>query len=333
MRLTKVAGAAAAVLILAAAVPAGAREITENVDETFAVKKGWTLRLRHGDGDVTLIPWEKDSVEVNVYYHAEIKGWGDDSDRDFKVEFREKNGVLEITGKETGEGFMGFHVFILKEYSYTIHAPSYLELDFQGDDGNVELEKWKGPVEITLDDGELSMYNCEPGRTKIRAADGDIVIDGISGTFDLIGDDLRLDINRGSFEDCRIQMADGDIWIRDSEGDFDIEVEDGDTELRRIGTNLMDLKSEDGDFDIELLKTDVLDLEIRTEDGDVDLGLQRGISASFTIDVDDGRIRTDLPSAVKIQEGDAWLSGKLGSGSGKIRIRTYDGSVMIREIR
>jgi DUF4097 and DUF4098 domain-containing protein YvlB len=325
--------AAAAALLILTAVPAAGGEIERDFNESFEVERGWALRLRYGDGDVTITPWDKDIIEITVHYHAERKGFGDDSDHDFTVEFEEKNGVLEVTGKESRSGFMGLQVYILREYTYTISAPRYIELDLNGDDGNIDIEKWVGQIEINLDDGDINLYECNPDRTKIRAADGDISLDGHSGSVDIVADDGRIDINRGKFTDCRIQAEDGDIRIRDSEGDFYIEVDDSDIELLRIKTNVMDLKGQDGDIDIELLKTGKLDLEIRTDDGGIDLSLQSGISASFSIDVDDGRIRTDLPSAKNVQSGNSWMSGKLGKGAGNIRIRTGDGSVMLREIR
>lgn len=333
MNQTKIFCAAAAALLLVTAIPAAGGEIVRDFNESFEVERGWVLRLRHGDGDVTITPWDRNVVEITVHYHAERKGLGDDSKRDFTVEFEEKNGVIEVTGRESKGGFMGLQIFILKDYTYTISAPGYIELDLQGDDGDIDIEKWSGKIEIRLDDGEIRLYGCEPEKTRIRTGDGDISLDGHSGSIDIIGDDGRLDVNRGRFSDCRIQLDDGDIRILDSEGAFYIEVDDGDTELFRIKTNVMDLKSEDGDFDIELLKTGKLDLDIRTDDGDIDLSLQSSISAAFSIDVDDGRIRTDLPMAEDVQKGNHWMSGKLGSGKGRIRIRTADGSVMLREIR
>ena len=333
MNRTRIFGAAAAALLLLTALPAAGGEIERDFNESFEVKPGFMLRLRHGDGDVTITPWDKDVIEISVHYHAERKGFGGDSEMDFDVEFAEKNGVIEVTGKEPKSMFMGFHIFILNEYTYTISAPRYMELDLQGDDGDIDIEKWSGKIEIKIDDGEINMYECEPGKTRIRAEDGDISLDGHSGSIDIIGDDGDIDLNRGRFTECRIQLSDGDIRVRDSEGDFFIELDDGTTELLRIKTNVMDLKCEDGDFDIELLKTGKLDIEIRTDDGDIELGLQKGISASFSIDVDDGRIRTDLSSATDVQEGENWMSGKLGKGKGKIRIRTNDGSVMLRELR
>ena len=333
MNQTKIFCAAAAALLLVTAVPAAGGEIVRDFNESFEVERGSVLRLRHGDGDVTITPWDRNVVEITVHYHAEHKGFGDDSKQDFTVEFKEKNGVIEVTGRESKSGFMGLQIFILKDYTYTISAPGYIELDLHGDDGDIDVEKWNGQIEIRLDDGEIRLYGCEPEKTRIRTGDGDVSLDGHSGSIDIIGDDGRLDVNRGRFSECRIQFDDGDIRVRDSEGDFYIEVDDGDTELFRIKTNVMDLKSEDGDFDIELLKTDKLDLDIRTDDGDIDLSLQSSISAAFSIDVDDGRIRTDLPSAKDVQTGNNWMSGKLGNGKGKIRIRTTDGSVMLREIK
>ena len=330
---TRIFCAAAAALLFLTAVPAAGGEIIRDFNESFEVKPGAALRVRHGDGDVTITPWDKDVIEITVHYYAERKGFGDDSDHDFKVKFEEKNGVIEVTGKESRSGFMGLQVYILKEYTYEISAPRYVELDLQGDDGNIEIEKWTGQIEIKLDDGDIDLYGCEPGKTKIRAMDGELILDGHSGSLDIIVDDAKIDINRSKLKECRIQAEDGGIRVRDSGGDFYIEVDDGDTELLRIKTNVMDLKAQDGDIDIELLKTGKLDLEIRTDDGDVDLSLQGGISASFSIDVDDGRIRTDLPSAEDVQSGNSWMSGKLGKGNGKIRIRTNDGSVMLREIR
>lgn len=92
-------------------------------------------------------------------------------------------------------------------------------------------------------------------------------------------------------------------------------------------------QSNDGDVDIELLKTDELDLDIRTDDGDVKLLLEKGISVTFTIDVDDGSIKIDLPSGEITQKDDRWMSGKLRDGKGRVRIRTEDGDVTLKEIR
>ena len=66
MNRTKIFCAVSAALLLATAVPAAGGEIVRDFNESFEVERGWALRLRHGDGDVTITPWDRDVVEITV---------------------------------------------------------------------------------------------------------------------------------------------------------------------------------------------------------------------------------------------------------------------------
>lgn len=322
---------AALCIILAAPAALEGAEVSRDYHETFKIERGTVLRLRHGDGDVVISPWDKDVIEMNVRYRAEHKGFGD-AKADFTLEIREKNGIVEVIGRESREGFQPFIVYVLREYEYTISAPPWIDLELHGEDGDVEIEKCSGSIEIKNDDGAISLYDCSPPRTTIRCEDGNVTIEGHSGRLDIIADDSDMDIDRCRFGTCRITSEDGRIRARDCDGDFEIERDDGNTQLMRIRTSTMSLRSTDGDFDVELLETGSLDLDIGTGGGDVDLSIHKGISAAFSIDVDDARIRLDLPGAKNVQKGRRWMSGTLGSGEGKIRVRTEDGSVTLREL-
>jgi len=321
----------ASVLAAVCSPGADAGEVRRDYHRSLVVERGTVLRLRHGDGDVLIAPWDKDSIQIAVKYRAEHKGFGD-AKADFRLDIREKHGVIEVIGEESREGIQPFIVYILKEYRYTIYAPPWIGLELNGDDGDVEIEKCTGPIEIRTDDGAVSLIDCSAPRTTIRCEDGDISIEGHTGAIDIVADDSDMDIDRCAFGNCRIKAEDGRIRARDCSGDFEIERDDGDTELLRIKTGVMSLRSEDGEFEIELLETPSLDLDIGTDGGDVDLSLHRGISAAFSVDVDDGTIRVDLPGAKDVQKGRRWMSGTLGKGTGKIRIRTVDGSVSLREL-
>ncbi|MDD3643345.1 MAG: DUF4097 family beta strand repeat-containing protein [Candidatus Krumholzibacteria bacterium] len=311
---------------------ASATEVSRDYQKSFEVDRGAVLRLRHGDGDVAITPWDRDVIEMTVIYRAEHKGFGD-ARGDFALEIREKNGIVEVIGRESREGFQPFIIYILKEYRYTISAPPWIALELNGDDGDVEIEKCSGPIEIRSDDGDISLFDCSSPRTTIRGEDGNITIEGHSGRIDIVADDSEMDIDRCAFGACRITAEDGRIRARDCQGDFEIERDDGETQLLRISTGVMSLRSADGGFDIELLESPSLDLDIGTDAGRVDLSLHRGISATFSVDVDDAPIRVDLPGAKNVQQGRRWMSGTLGNGRGKIRIRTGDGPVTLRELR
>ncbi len=308
------------------------REISRDFHESFEVSPGFGLRLRHGDGDVFIKKWDKDIIDIKIEYVAEYKSIGG-GDRDFKVTFRKKNKIIEVSGVEKSTPVIGFHIFNIKEYTYTIYAPDYLTLDLDGDDGEIYIDDWRANIEIRLDDGVAVLSGIECDNTIIRIEDGDLDIEDHRGNLDINCDDGSIDIFRSTIPDCRIRAMDGFLNICDTKGDFDIELYDGDADIYRLLSKRLYYQSNDGDVDIELLKTDDLDLDIRTDDGDIKLLLEKGISVTFTIDVDDGRIKVDLPSGEITQKDDHWMSGKLRDGKGRVRIRTEDGDVTLKEIR
>ncbi len=323
---------AAAMLII---YPGGAsgEEINKDFHKSFSVNRESCLRLHHGDGDVTINAWDKDILDIEVHYYAEHKHLGSGDKRDFDVEFKEKNGIVEVTGRESSPSFLGFQVFIIRDYTYTIHAPSYLRLDLEGEDGTVDIEGWKGNIECQVDDGDIGIFNTESPRTRLKFEDGEIDIEGHKGNIDLVGDDGRVRVTDSRIPEGHIQVVDGEIKIKDCDGNFELESDDGDIELYRLKSKWLDIESSDGDVELDLLKTNELDLNIRTDDGDVIVDIEKEISASFTIDVDDASIRIDLPSATNVHRGDNWMSGTIYGGKGKIRIRTREGNVTMKERR
>ncbi|MBN2071792.1 MAG: DUF4097 family beta strand repeat protein [Candidatus Krumholzibacteriota bacterium] len=322
------------IVIITALASCGAqgREIERDYHKTYDVSPGYGLRLKNGDGNVFIKRWDKDVLDIKVEYLAEYKSIGA-GERDFKVNFRTKNDIIEVTEVETSTPVIGFHIFNIKEYSYTIFAPDYLTLEINGDDGEIYIDDWRANIEISLDDGAAVLRGIECDQTIISIEDGELNIGDHKGNLEIDYDDGRIEIFRCSIPECIIRGEDGPLSIRDTKGDFDIELDDGDADIYRLLTENLHYQGGDGDLEMEILRIDDIDIDIRTDDGDIDLDLEEGISAKFSIDVDDARIRIDLPSGTIIEKDENWVSGKLRDGKGRIRIRTSDGNVNLREIR
>jgi DUF4097 and DUF4098 domain-containing protein YvlB len=319
------------VLLLTWALSAAAREIKKDFHESFDVEEGFRLHLKHGDGDVTVTPWDKDVLDVRVQYRAEIKSFGLGGKHYFDVDFREGKDVIHVIGKEESSGSIGFHHFKLYEYTYAIQAPRYLKLDLEGEDGDVEIEDWEGEIDCTLEDGDIDLQDIFAGRTQIDLEDGDLRIDHLQGDLLVDGEDGDVVLRDAKTRQCRIRLEDGDVTIRQSEGDFEINLEDGDVDFDRVRAGMLEVSAEDGDVELSLLKVDRIDLDIRVYDGDVTVDLEPGMSAIFSIDTQEGRIRTDLPGAKDLEKGRDHTSGEIGGGKGRIHIRTVDGNVTLRE--
>jgi hypothetical protein len=320
-------------LLLLASVPeiSACREIQKDFHKSFDVEKGARLRLRHGDGDVTIKPWNRDQVDVTVTYRAESKSLGFGREHDFTVEFRQKDDVIEVIGKEKSSSILGLHFFRTYEYSYKIQAPPYVDLDLRGDDGDVAIEKWAGAIECRIDDGDVELRETDSPKTRILIEDGDTYVENHRGEFFLSGDDGDVFITGCRMPLCRVHIEDGHIRIKRCEGDFEVQTCDGDIKMYSLLGRGIEIETEDGDVDLDLLKTDDIDLDIRTGDGDVTLGIEPGTSATFSVDVDDGSIRVDLPSATDIEKRRHWVKGTINGGKGRIRIRTNDARVIIKE--
>jgi len=320
--------------VFALAADLGAREIKKDFHETFDVSRGMRLRIQHGDGDVDIQSWDKDVVDIEVHYHADVTavGWGS-RDSDFTVDFSHRGDLVSVTGRELGRrGFrIGFFSSHRYEYTYTVRGPAYLRLELEGDDGDIRIADWEGDLECELDDGDVLLENYRAERLSLELDDGDFEARGLEGELFLTMDDGDV-----LLQDCRIswgrlRMEDGDLEVERCEGNFDIVMDDGDIHLRSLLAKELDVRSEDGDIYVDLLRGVPPDVTLETDDGRVELDFEVGLSAEFIITTDDGRISLDIPTGSEIEKEPERATGVLGRGEGRIRIRTSDGNVSLRE--
>jgi DUF4097 and DUF4098 domain-containing protein YvlB len=310
-----------------------AKEINKNFHQSFDVKEGDTLRLKHGDGNVQLTPWDKDIIDVKVRYRADIDAVGIrlGSKDDFNVEFRQTGNTVYVTGKETSRGTIGFYNKKQYEYIYEIHSPDYIKLDLDGDDGNVDISGWTAEIDCRIDDGNITLRNISGEKATIRGEDGDIEIDNFTGDLTIELDDGDVFLTACDMPRCRLRTEDGDIEISESKGSFDITVDDGNVTMRQITSRGLIMRSEDGDIDLDLLADETLDADIRTDDGNVTVSLEKGFSLSFHVSADDvDYIRIDLDDIENYREDDHSKSGRIGGGNGRLKIRTADGDITIK---
>jgi len=138
------------IILLLAPRPGSAKNIDKDFHHVFPASRGTVLYLMHGDGEVTLSSWAKDSIAVHVHYRAEAKkmGWG--KDPDFEVEFSQTGETVRVVGRQTGGGKAGLVTMSHEEYRVDIQAPTYVALDFEGQDGDVTIEGWNADVAVRL---------------------------------------------------------------------------------------------------------------------------------------------------------------------------------------
>jgi hypothetical protein len=293
------AGTAAALLVLAIlmglARPALARDIDRSFRELFPASPGTILHLEHGDGDVTVVGWERDEIEVSVVYRGSARKFGVGSATDdFSLECRSEGSEVWVDGKEAGSGvILGYVTSDVSEYVYRVRAPSYVDLDLDGGDGDVIVESWRGNVDYRLHDGNLTLRDVVCGTIRVEIEDGAVAATGVEADLGVVSRGGRVDV----------------------------------LESRSPG---LDVKSDRGEVRIDVRAVSAP--RVQVESGDkvhVDLG--RGSSTAFDLGTETGRIRLDLPEGADIAEEPNRVTGRLGDGEGSVTVRTGEGSIVLRE--
>ena len=276
---------------------ASAESIDKSFHESFEVQPGATLHLRSGDGDVDIQTWDEPRIQIDVEYHVEQHGlhWGKDR-KEFNVLFRQDKDHVYVE-EERGSGEVSFQLGSVseREYSYTIQAPAWVDLDIEGEDGEIHIADWQAAIEIVCDDGDVEILDSKGPR------------------FDL-------------------QMEDGDLKLRRCSAAIDVEIDDGDVEFEQVTTQALSLEAADGEIELALIGAGVVDWEVHVDDADVHLEYSGNLDADVQIETDEGEIRVDASLAGEERQKQSRFSGTLGSGEGRLRLHGQDGDIVLREI-
>jgi DUF4097 and DUF4098 domain-containing protein YvlB len=313
-------------------VPAIGMTIDRDYHETFDVREGVRLDLRHGDGDVTVTPWDKDVIDVRVRYFAEVKRLGFTDEPDFFVDFDQTEDVVRVVGREEiGSGVVFFQSIKEHEYTYTISAPSYVRLELNGDDGDVSITGWRSDIDCVLDDGDVELQDVSNAVTRISLEDGDVSIRGLEGELIVSGDDGDIALSDSHVTTARISLQDGDVNADKCEGEFRVSVDDGDVHLDRLVSDRIEISGEDGDMRVALVGTELQELVVSTDDGDIDVSLAPGLSYTFVITMDDGNVKVGVPNVEEFDQREHAVTGRVGGGRGRVHLSTADGNVVLEE--
>ncbi|MBD3376480.1 DUF4097 family beta strand repeat protein [candidate division KSB1 bacterium] len=307
-------------------------DVKKDFHESFPAEQGGKIHLEHGDGDVTIRPWSEPIIDVHVRYEISESGFRLGGERDFDVEFKQRGKDLYIVGREKHASGLVLISSTHRIYTYEIHAPEWVILELQGDDGEISIEGWQGEISLHVDDGRVDLRDIENESIEIRTQDGDVMVRDCRSRLQIYGDDADVELVDVRV-DARIRLQDGDIMVRDVEGPFNIQTDDGDCILDRLKSKEVSVRTSDGDIDLSIREEQSPDIYITTDDGSVRLGLPKELSANINVNTDDGRITVAMPGLDVRDEQRNAFSADMRDGKGRIRINTSDGDVSIYEER
>lgn len=198
-------------------------------------------------------------------------------------------------------------------------VPKSCDVELSTDDGDIAIENINGNIDIKTDDGSVSLARIA-GDIKIRSNDGSINIQ-----------EFNSDVNLQRAGWIDIQTDDGSVTMSRVVGDIKVRSNDGSTRVEEV-TGDVNIQSDDGRITVVYAEDagGVCNVSLVTDDAAVDFTAPANFSADVEVITDDGSINTDLPIKVTGKLGKSGIKGTIGTGEGRLYIKTDDGSIRIR---
>jgi len=193
------------------------------------------------------------------------------------------------------------------------------DVELSTDDGNITIENINGDIDIKTDDGSVSLARIA-GDIKVRSDDGSINVQ-----------EFNSDVNLQRAGWIDIQTDDGSVTMSRVVGNIKVRSDDGLTNIQEV-TGDVNIQSDDGRITVVYSEDagGVCNVSLVTDDAAIDLTAPVHFSADVEVITDDGSINTDLPIKVTGKLGKSGIKGTIGTGEGRLYIKTNDGSIRIR---
>lgn len=232
--------------------------------------------------------------------------------------------------------------------------------DLRVDDvrGNLSVESDYTPMTITNIAG-FADIKTQSGTVKIRQVDGvsvnanysnieintvsgksnkDIIVNSQSGALvveDVVGN-LRIDNPYSRIQlknvkgNVRITTQSGTVNADGVAGDWDSETQY--SSIRVKGLSAKNIRADNSSNPIAFELTTVPSLiDIHNQYAHVAVTMPKGFGGDVNLDVEYGTIETNFPLTTKNKSGSGYAIGKVGSGTGSIKIETTSGNISLRE--
>jgi DUF4097 and DUF4098 domain-containing protein YvlB len=224
----------------------------------------------------------------------------------------------------------------IEKYALTSEAAAEIEVVMEQNGNRVSVEarlrKPRRHFDFNLNRSTRLIVSL-PATSDLVASSGDgsIDVERIAGRIELRSGDGSIR-GRALSGELRVQTGDGSIRLEDIEGSMDVSTGDG--SIVAQGTmSTVRARSGDGSVNIQLDSGSVAkeDWNISTGDGSVTLDLPEAFDAEIDAHTGDGAVSVrGAALSNTIERSKRSMRGTLGNGGHNVRVRTGDGSIVLR---
>jgi DUF4097 and DUF4098 domain-containing protein YvlB len=299
-----------------------------------------SIVVENRNGDVTIAGDTQDYVQVDAIRF----GRGTDEEETTR---NAQSAKLEVTrnGDAINVTVSGQQRFwMVARLNLTVSVPRGTRVDVKSASGDVEVRDITGSADVTTASGDVTIDragaatgNTASGDIKmtevrgaeVNTASGDVKLQGIRGAVRgrLISGDAILEHVDG---EVRLSAISGDISARAVDGSFSATTVSGSINLRDYTGADTNLKSTSGDVQVSLSTRLTGTFEAATVSGEITIAIPRDSDCEVDLASTSGDIETDLQMR-NVSQSRRHLSGVVGAGRGRLKLRSVSGSLDVNE--
>ncbi len=293
------AGAALALLIPLAALPARA----DDVSEVREARPDAVIEFAGVTGEFTIVGREGERLELTGRI-------GDDVEA-VTLEGDPSRWTIEIEMKDGGN--RGWNWSRGPDTVLELVVPPGVDLSAGVVSADLEVRGLRGP------------------RLDVRAVSGDLVLSGNSVErllAETVSGDLEID--GGGRESNVLKSVSGDIEATGLAGRVRAETVSGDTEIDGVEISEFNAESVSGDLELTLRPLARATIDLQAHSGEIDLALPGGTPVDLEAETFSGDLENGFRADIEEFRDDG-MTVRLGDGSVRIRAQTFSGEFRLRE--
>jgi DUF4097 and DUF4098 domain-containing protein YvlB len=263
----------------------------EREEKRFSVEGKPDVKLSTMDGSIEIRSWDRSDVLVVVEKRALNK----QTAAAIQIASNQDGNHISVEAKMSGERVVSWLWGGFGNAKLIVSLPAASDVQARTRDGSIDIEQVRGVISLRSGDGRIRGRDAS-GTVSVQTGDGSIKLDGISGTLEANTGDGGVSV-AGTLTGLHVRSGDGSIAIHAQRG-----------------------SSTEADWDIS------------SGDGPVTLEVPDGFGGELDARTGDGRVRLDgvTLSNVDGEFGKSHMKGRLGAGGHAVRVRTGDGSILLR---
>lgn len=321
-RLERLAGLFAGVIALSAVAGCSSGPAaTASFDRSLNVTGPMRIELSNASGDVNITG----SSDGKVHVHGEVRasGFGFDNAQK-RLDDTIANPPVEQRGDTIRIGADFSHLRNVS-IAYTIQVPHDTEVDASVASGAENIRDLRGPVKVHAASGTIRVERIDRD-ADLSTASGSVTANDVGG-------------------DAQVSSASGNVTVSNVKGDVRIKAISGVIRVSHPGGRV-EGNTASGEVEIQDAANDVTAhaasgrvyvqgnpgaegyWNLKTASGGVQISVPSSANFHLSAEALSGEIRTDIPIVIE-EQGKHSLRARVGSGGGRIEVRTASGEIRV----